>query len=128
MGREYRIMELPLVESSETPVPPEEMRIRSVDVHPYSDGRRLRISLELTPFQVSPDIDVVAKDVHGDELASASIIGAIANHMSLTLHLRKELVSNQGHLQVVLKYQEQGTVDEEEVVFTLTDSEALGGV
>ena len=121
-------MELPLVDPSETPVPPEEVRIRSVSVRPYSDRRRLGITLEVTPFQESPDIDVVAKNEQGDVIASASIIGAVANRLSLTLHLRIHPPSGRGRIWVALKYQDQGMVHEEEVTFMLTETKALGGV
>jgi hypothetical protein len=69
-------------------VPPEQTRIVALQTEPYPDGDRVRVQLELTPFSARPHIDVTLADVHGTEVASASIVEPISWRLELTLHLR----------------------------------------
>ena len=118
-------MQLPFVESSESPVPPEEVRVRSVNVEPYADGRRVKISLELTPFQISPDIEVQVTDLDGEEMSSTSIIGAVQGKLSFTMHLADESRSADCLLKVAVIYREQGVVDEAVRPFTQSNPSEL---
>ena len=43
---------------SEIPLPPDEVRIRVLHADPYPDGQRVRIHLEVDPFQRRPNADV----------------------------------------------------------------------
>lgn len=115
-------MELPFVDSSETPLPPSDVRLRSIEVHPYPDRRRLKVSLDLTPFQVAPDIEITLKDERGGRLASANIIGAVSNKMTLTLHIRTELPSQDCTVEASLGYDEIGIVHTDSVVFSVLGS------
>jgi hypothetical protein len=66
--------------------PLEEVRITDVRVDVLPDGRRVAISIALTPFLEKPDIDVTLwrDDV---EERSLSVVGAMQPEMQLTLHL-----------------------------------------
>lgn len=108
-------MELPIVDSEEVPVPPENVRIQSLVGSPYSDGRRIRVELRLSPFQVSPVIDIMAIDDSGKELASTSIIGSDNSDMVLTMHLRTDDIPPQIVLQAAVHYPDIGTVDQRDV-------------
>jgi hypothetical protein len=85
-------MDLFFADPSEVPLPPAEVRIRSLSVDPYPDGRRLRVLLELDPFQKRPNADLTLIDAHGDELSSAFIIQTMTRQMELVMHLRRPAV------------------------------------
>jgi hypothetical protein len=67
---------------------PEQTRIQSLDVQPYPDGERLRVNLQMTPFQVRPHLEVTLTDASGAEVATASIIEPMSWKLELTMHLR----------------------------------------
>lgn len=66
---------------------PEETRIISLSAEPYPDGRRLRVNIEVTPFQKRPFIEVTLEDAAGDEIASTSIVEPLSWKIEFTLHL-----------------------------------------
>ncbi len=70
------------------PLPPNEVRIQGLQAEPYADGRRVRVRLELTPFQKRPNADLSILNAQGEEVASASIIETMEPKMELTLHVR----------------------------------------
>jgi hypothetical protein len=120
-------MEIPLVDPASMPVPPEEVRIQSLAVTPYPDGRRLQIDLKLSPFHVSPEIDIVARDNDGKELASTSILGSENPDMVLTMHLRAENIPPEIVLQAAIQYPDIGTVDQKVVEKSLPPESAREG-
>jgi hypothetical protein len=70
----------------EAPRPPAEVRITDVRVDLLPDGRRVVVSIELTPFFEKPDLDVtLVRD--GVEERSLSVVGAMQPQMQLTMHL-----------------------------------------
>ncbi|HEX2997462.1 MAG TPA: hypothetical protein VHP14_21755 [Anaerolineales bacterium] len=70
---------------------PEETRITSLSAEPYPDGYRLRVNIEMTPFQKRPHLEVVLKDASGDEVASSSIVEPMSWKIEFTMHIRGEL-------------------------------------
>ncbi len=72
---------------------PEETRINSLTAQPYPDGRRLRVNLEVTPFQKRPTIEVVLSDADGMEVTSTSIVEPLGWKLEFTMHIRGELNS-----------------------------------
>jgi len=70
---------------------PEETRILQLSAQPYPDGYRLRVNLEITPFQVRPYIEVILRDADGDEVASTNIVEPMSWKLEFTLHVRGEL-------------------------------------
>ncbi len=89
---------------------PEETHIASLTAEPYPDGYRLRVNIEVTPFQKRPHIEVSLKDADGDEVASTSIIEPMAWKMEFTMHIRGEL-NNPYTLEAKLFYPD-GPADE----------------
>ncbi|NUQ86189.1 MAG: hypothetical protein HUU11_15900 [Anaerolineales bacterium] len=69
---------------------PEETRITSLSAEPYPDGRRLRVNIEITPFQKRPHLDVAIKDGDGDEVTSASLVEPLSWKIEFTMHIRGE--------------------------------------
>ena len=81
-------MDIHFTDLSEVPLPPKEVRIRDFMVEPYPDGKRLRLTLDLTPFQRPPNCEIFVTDLLGNQIATANIIGIIDPKMQLTMHLR----------------------------------------
>lgn len=79
-----------LEEINASKLPPEETRILELSANPYPDGKRVRINIEMTPFQVRPHLDMVILDPNGAEAATASIIEPMAWKQEFTSHLRTE--------------------------------------
>ena len=67
---------------------PAETHIISLAAEPYPDGQRVRVNLEITPFQTRPHIEVVMTDSHGDEAATTSFIEPMSWKLEFTMHLR----------------------------------------
>lgn len=90
-----------LDEINDSKVPPEEVRIIELGASPYDDRKRVRINLEVTPFQVRPHLDMVILDPNGEEAATASIIEPIAWKQEFTVHLRTE--PQDGEYQLIMR-------------------------
>jgi hypothetical protein len=67
---------------------PEETHITSLTAEPYPDRERVRVNVEITPFQVRPYIEIVLTDAAGDEVATASIVEPMGWKLEFTMHLR----------------------------------------
>lgn len=70
---------------------PEETHITSFSAEPYPDGYRLRVNIEITPFQKRPYLEVTLNDADGDEIASSSIVEPLTWKLEFTMHIRGEL-------------------------------------
>jgi hypothetical protein len=81
-------MDIYFTDPSDVPLPPDEIRIRKFAAEPYTDGRRVRITIEVSPFQERPSGEVTIQDEDGNQVASASIIEAIESNIEITLHMR----------------------------------------
>jgi hypothetical protein len=67
---------------------PAETHITSLHAEPYADAERVRVNLEMTPFQTKPQIDIALTDAANQEVATASIVEPMGWKLELTLHLR----------------------------------------
>ncbi|PIZ26514.1 MAG: hypothetical protein COY47_00035 [Chloroflexi bacterium CG_4_10_14_0_8_um_filter_57_5] len=100
-------------------LPPEETRILDLCAEPYPEGKRVRISLELTPFQQRPYIELTLNDPDGNEVSSASIVEPMGCKLELTMHLRPStslppvapLRTGAYQLTAVLSYPDLGEID-----------------
>ncbi len=90
---------------------PEETHIHTLNAEPYPDGHRLRVNLEVTPFQKRPYIEVALLNGAGDEVASTSIVEPLSWKLEFTMHIRGEL-NNPYTLNARLYYPEGGPSDE----------------
>ncbi|HJW89654.1 MAG TPA: hypothetical protein VJ436_03325 [Anaerolineales bacterium] len=73
---------------TEVPLPPEEVRIREFRAEPWPDNRRVRVYLEITPFQKRPNGELKLLDPQGEEVASVTIIETLDRKIEITMHLR----------------------------------------
>jgi hypothetical protein len=81
-------MDIFLHDPHEIPLPPEEVRIRDLRAEPLSDGRRVRVTLEVDPFQKRPSASLTIIDAASALLAEASVIESMDRKIELILHLR----------------------------------------
>jgi hypothetical protein len=81
-------MDIYFTDPSEVPLPPDEVRIRELRASPYPDGKRVRVYLEVEPFQKRPSAELAVVDDQGQELAAASIVESMTRKMELVMHLR----------------------------------------
>jgi len=114
-------MELPIVNPDQVPLPSEEVRIRSVEVEPYPDRRRLRIEIELTLFQKPPNLEVWVENAQGERIAHTNIIGAMTSQMTLTMHLRGENIVGVHTLLLLLSYEEEGEIERRPFKFEILE-------
>lgn len=99
-------MDIFFQEPNEIPLPPEEVRILEFTANPYPDGHRVRIYLEITPFQKRPSLEVVVLDAHGAQASTVSIIETISRKMEFTMHLRQVETAGQYTLTADVFYEQ----------------------
>ncbi len=87
-------MDIFFQDPSVVPLPPDEVRIRGLRAEPYPDGLRVRISIELDPFQKRPNLDLAITGSAGEEVAQVSIIETMLRKLELTMHLRRPPASH----------------------------------
>ena len=95
---------------------PEETRITSLTAEPYPDGYRLRVNIEITPFQKRPHIEVTLSDADRKEVASSSIIEPMSWKIEFTMHIRGEL-RNPYTLEAKLFYPDGPTAEPQKFSF-----------
>jgi hypothetical protein len=81
-------MDIFFTDPNQVPLPPDEVRILEIVPEPYPDGRRIRLSVEITPFQKKPSGDIFITDPAGKIVAATSFIEAVTPKFEMTLHLR----------------------------------------
>ena len=77
-------------DSNEAPVPPEEVRIRTLDALLRPDGRRLDVRTEITPFLKRPNFEIVLRNDSGEESATLSVVEVVETSMEFTIHLSEK--------------------------------------
>jgi len=105
-------LDLNIVDPSEIPVPPEDVRIRRLVITPVGDGGRLKVEIDLTPFQQRPTLHLTIRDSRGEEVASTSIIEAMSPKMSFTLHLRRPDPGGVYQAECLVRYIDGPNVDQ----------------
>lgn len=114
-------MEIHFSDPEQVPLPPDEIRFLDVQASPHTDGRRVKLSIGVTPFQMRPTIDVQVTDEEGREMASTTIVEATETQMSLTVHLRQPVRSGSYDVRLALGYQGEPPVDRRVTSFTILD-------
>ena len=105
-------MFIQIEDPSDLPRPPEEVSVRAIQVDPYPDGQRLRVTIDLTPFLEAPDLVLRVLDANETELAEVSIIGAHQPTLGLTVHLKKQTQQYPYSLDASVRYEELGEVNQ----------------
>ncbi len=102
-------------------LPPEEVRLVDVRVTPQTEGGRVKIYLELTPFLKRPDISLTITSPAGKEAARATILETMLTKLEVTLHLRETEKGGEYILETILYYQKLPQPGEVEVEIQLPD-------
>lgn len=97
-------MDIFFADSEAIPLPPSEVRIVQLQATPTSDGKKVRVFLAVTPFQVKPNAEIAILDDEKNELTSISIIESILPRMEVTIHLPKSCQARNLHLQATIYY------------------------
>jgi hypothetical protein len=120
-------MQVPVVDSSEIPRPPEDVRFRQVRVEPYPDGTRVRLRIHATPYLQRPDLSIEIAGAEGGLLAASTVIENAETDLALTLHLRAQPTDGSPLARLTLTYPDRDPVDTAEVTFSLPGWHAPSG-
>jgi len=100
--------------------PPAEIHLLDLRAEPDQDGKRLRVALDLTPFQQRPIIEIELTDSTGDKITSASIIEPVGWKLELTLHIRKTGSTDEKYtLAARLSYPDLGEIDTRSLIIEI---------
>jgi hypothetical protein len=80
-------MELKLFSPEETPKPRAEIKVEAVRVTPYPDGWRVKLNIDITPFQERPSLEIYLRR-DDKPIAELSVIETMHRQMEFTLHVR----------------------------------------
>ncbi len=84
-------MDIHFSESADVPQPRDKVKIERFEAKPYPDGWRIRIILDVTPFQERPSLEIRVQtdEQHGKRrVAELSVIETMTRHMEFTVHIR----------------------------------------
>ncbi|MBL8088734.1 MAG: hypothetical protein KF758_01045 [Anaerolineales bacterium] len=70
---------------------PEETKITNLTAKPRSDGRRVLVNMQITPFQKRPSLQVNLQNANGEEVASTNILETMGFKLEFTMHIRGEI-------------------------------------
>lgn len=102
-------------------LPPEATRLLGLRAEPDPDGKRMRVVIELTPFQKRPDIELKLTDSAGVEVSAASIIEPVGWKLELTMHIRTSAPTPGKYTLVAsVSYSDLGEVDHQTLVVEIT--------
>jgi hypothetical protein len=104
---------------------PAETHITSLNAEPYPDGYRLRVNIEMTPFQQRPHLEVSLKDADSEEVASSSIVEPLSWKIEFTMHVRGEL-KNPYTLEATLFYLDGPAAEPQTFTFDIKPPQASG--
>jgi hypothetical protein len=99
-------MDIFFSDPTEVPLPPDEVRIRNLQAEPWPDGQRVKVYLEVDPFQKRPNVDVLIFDQEGREVTQTSVVESMTRKMEFTIHLRRSNPAGSYKLQAILFYTE----------------------
>jgi hypothetical protein len=97
-------MDIFFSDPTEIPLPPEEVRIRDLQAKLWSDGQKVKVYLEVDPFQKRPSAELEVIHPDGYKIASADVIESMTRKIELNIHLRGELASGEYRLNALLYY------------------------
>ncbi|MBI4928495.1 MAG: hypothetical protein HY835_12065 [Anaerolineae bacterium] len=99
--------------------PPAEVRVTDLRVEPWPDGQRVKVFVNLTPFQQRPNLIATISNAAGDELSSTTIVEAMDTTLVFTMHLRIPEPQGDFTLGFRVEYPDLPVIDHKEVSFHL---------
>jgi hypothetical protein len=98
-------MDIFFQDPNEVRLPPDQVRIRELQAEVREDKRRVRVYLEVDPFQKRPSADLDILDAYGETIAQTCVIESMTRKIELTMHLRGEALKGPFSLVVTLYFQ-----------------------
>lgn len=114
-------MELTFHDAGKAPLPPNEIQILALSAEPWSDGRRVGVEIEISPFQQRPNMHISIHDAQGHEVASVGAMQIRETQIAYTLHLRQPATTGQYRVLAHVAYADPdlGIVGQAETTFDL---------
>jgi len=83
-------VDIELFEPEDIPQPPAHVKIERLAATPYPDGWRVRLGVDVTPFQERPNLEITVQAVDGRPVTpiSLSVIETMHHSMEFTVHIR----------------------------------------
>ncbi|MBX3083563.1 MAG: hypothetical protein KF716_18160 [Anaerolineae bacterium] len=81
-------MNIDFFDSKDVPQPRANIKIERLEAKPYPDGWRIKLMIDVTPFQDRPSLEVRVLTAQGREVAELSIIETMHRAMEFTVHVR----------------------------------------
>ena len=77
-------------DAGDVPQPRDKVKIEKLTATPYPDGWRVRIGLDVTPFQERPSLEITIDTADGRPMPQVqlSVIETMHHAMEFTIHLR----------------------------------------
>jgi hypothetical protein len=125
MQENNSMMDIFFQDPDEVPLPPEEVRIREFTPTPWAEGDRIRVYLEVDPFQKRPNAEISIRDPSGRIVAEVEIIESVTRKMELNMHMRQPDPSGRYQIQVVLYYQQIPSAEDTSQEATQIEPERL---
>jgi len=100
-------------------LPPEKVRFLDIHVEPWPDGRRFRVHIETTRFEKSPNLEVIAENPLGEEVAHVNIIETNVAKLVFTIHIRGPEIKGEYLLKSRLYYPDLENVDNHKLTFQI---------
>src|SRR5258708_4374972 len=72
----------------DVPQPRDQIKVEKLLAKPYPDGWRVRVTVDITPFQDRPSLELSIQTVAGRSVSSLSVIETMVRHMEFTVHIR----------------------------------------
>ena len=101
------------------PRPRSEVRIREVTAVPYPDGRRVRLAIQLTPFEERPNLEIEVLSASGEQVATMTLVESLQHELELTVHLRESRPEGEYRALVAVHYTGEPPVDTRDTSFAI---------
>src|SRR5215468_3668001 len=72
----------------EVPQPRDRVKVEKLEAKPYPDGWRVRVVLDVTPFQERPSLEIRVRSADGRVVSELSVIETMIWHLEFTIHIR----------------------------------------
>jgi hypothetical protein len=99
-------MDIFFQDPNEIRLPPEEVRLREMQVKSQPNGKQVKIHLELTPFKKRPNVEVTITGKSGKQVAHTSILETMLPKLDFTMHLREAEPGREYTVEAILYYQQ----------------------
>ena len=103
-------------------VEPKDVKILSLNAKTLENPQKVRVTVQVTPFQSLPDLFFAIYDEqNGTEVSSVNMIESVLDQINFVMHIRKNMDSIVGPYKLVCQviYRDIGIVDSQEFKFQL---------